>query len=132
MDEPTAAVEICLRIPGKWANPRELFESLPSDCRFTPESLVLPDGQEVEFGAMDADNQFAGIFRTSCRQPACISAGSASASAGSICGSQTRCALRELSSANEGAQHAADAREFDSGRAARADSLRGSRALVRY
>jgi hypothetical protein len=31
---------------------------------------VLPDGQEVEFGAMDADNQFAGIFRTSCRQPA--------------------------------------------------------------
>jgi hypothetical protein len=70
MNEQTAAVEICLRIPGTWDSPRELFERLPSDCRFTPESLVLPDGQEVEFGAMDADDQFAGIFRTSCRQPA--------------------------------------------------------------
>ncbi len=70
MDEQAAAVEICLRIPGTWANPRELIERLPADCRFTPDSLVLPDGRRVEFGAMDADDQFAGIFRTSCRQPA--------------------------------------------------------------
>jgi hypothetical protein len=70
MDEQTAAVEICLRIPGTWDSPRELIEQLPRECRFTPESLVLPDGSEVEFGLMDADGQFAGIFRTSCRQKA--------------------------------------------------------------
>jgi hypothetical protein len=70
MSNPDAAIEVNLRIPGTWANPRELIERLPSDCRFTPEALVLPDGEQVEFGAMEADDQFAGIFRTSCRQPA--------------------------------------------------------------
>lgn len=70
MNEQSAAVEICFRIPGKWSHPRELIERLPADCRFTPESLVLPDGKEVEFGAMQADGQFAEIFRTACRAPA--------------------------------------------------------------
>jgi len=70
MTDPAASIEICMRIPGKWSHPRELIERLPADCRFTPESLVLPDGTEVEFGAMEADDQFAQIFRTSCRQPA--------------------------------------------------------------
>jgi hypothetical protein len=65
-----AAVEIHLRIPGQWSNPGELIDRLPADCRFTPEALVLPDGKQVEFGAMRADNQFAEIFRASCRQPA--------------------------------------------------------------
>ncbi len=67
MNEPSEAVEIHLRIPGKWSSPRELIERLPAGCRFTPETLVLPDGKEVEFGAMESDDQFAEIFRTSCR-----------------------------------------------------------------
>jgi len=66
MNEP---VTVALRIPGRWANPREHIQRLPEDCRFTPEALILPDGTQVEFGAMDADDQFAQIFRTSCRQP---------------------------------------------------------------
>jgi hypothetical protein len=35
-----------------------------------PDTLVLPDGGRVEFGAMDADAEFPGIFRSCCRQPA--------------------------------------------------------------
>ncbi len=66
MNEP-AAVEICLRIPGQWSHPRELIERLPPECRFTPEALVLPDGKQAEFGAVEADEQFPGIFRSSCR-----------------------------------------------------------------
>src|ERR1041385_6920330 len=67
---PPSDVEVHLRIPGTWASPRELFERLPAKCRFKPDALVLPDGTEVEFGAMEADDQFAEIFRTSCRQSA--------------------------------------------------------------
>ena len=37
---------------------------------FHARGAVLPDGKQVEFGAMEADDQFAGIFRSSCRQPA--------------------------------------------------------------
>ncbi len=62
-------VMIALRIPGQWAHPRELIERLPEGCRLTPESLFLPDGAEIEFGAMPADDQFAAIFRSSCREP---------------------------------------------------------------
>jgi hypothetical protein len=36
----------------------------------TAEALILPDTTQVEFGAMAADDQFAQIFRSSCRQPA--------------------------------------------------------------
>jgi hypothetical protein len=36
----------------------------------TPETLILPDKAEIGFGAMKADDQFAQIFRSSCRQPA--------------------------------------------------------------
>jgi hypothetical protein len=70
MNDPSASVEIALRIPGKWSHPGELIERLPADCRLTPEALILPDGTEIEFGAARADGQFAGIFRSSCRQPA--------------------------------------------------------------
>lgn len=35
----------------------------------SPEALILPDGASVEFGAMPPDDQFAEIFRTSCRRP---------------------------------------------------------------
>src|SRR5437762_3237899 len=70
MNEPTAAVTIALRIPGKWSHPRELIERLPAGCRLTPETLILPDKAEIGFGAMKADDQFAQIFRSSCREPA--------------------------------------------------------------
>lgn len=62
-------VLVNLRIPGLWTHPRELFERLPEGCRLTPEELTLADGTRVDFGAVPADGQFAGIFRTSCRQP---------------------------------------------------------------
>jgi hypothetical protein len=66
---PAAPVTVALRIPGKWSHPRELIEALPAGIRLTPEALVLPDGTQVEFGAVQADAQFAKIFRSSCRQP---------------------------------------------------------------
>ncbi len=70
MNKPVPPVEIALRIPGQWSHPRELIERLPAGFRFTPGALVLPDAAQVEFGALEADAQFAGIFRSSCRQPA--------------------------------------------------------------
>jgi hypothetical protein len=70
MSEPAAPVEIILRIPGKWAHPGELIERLPDGCRLTPEELTLPGGERVEFGAVAPDDQFAGVFRSACRQPA--------------------------------------------------------------
>jgi hypothetical protein len=70
MNEPAAPVTVNLRIPGQWSHPRELLERLPEGCRLTAEALVLPDTTAVEIGALAADDQFAQIFRTSCRQPA--------------------------------------------------------------
>ncbi len=70
MSEPAAPITVAMRIPGKWAHPRELLERLPEGCRLTGEELILPDKTQVDFGAMDADKQFAQIFRSSCRQPA--------------------------------------------------------------
>src|SRR5438128_498744 len=70
MSEPAAPIEIALRIPGKWAHPGELMDELPEGCRLTPDTLELPDGTKVDFGAVAADDQFAEIFRMSLRQPA--------------------------------------------------------------
>lgn len=70
MNEPAAPIEIALRIPGKWSNPSELIQRLPSGCRLTAEGLILPDATHVEFGVLEADDQFEQIFRSSCRQPA--------------------------------------------------------------
>jgi hypothetical protein len=67
MDEP-AAVRIALRIPGTWSHPKELLERMPASYRLTGESLVLPDRTEIDFGAAPADDQFAEIFRSSCRR----------------------------------------------------------------
>src|SRR5688500_18975960 len=68
MNEPDPPITIDLRIPGQWSHPRELIERLPAGCRLTEEGLILPDATQVEFGAMGADDQFAQIFRSSCRQ----------------------------------------------------------------
>jgi hypothetical protein len=70
MNEPAAPVEIALRIPGKWSHPRELVQRLPAGCRLTAKGLILPDTTQVEFGAVPADDQFAQVFRSSCRRPA--------------------------------------------------------------
>jgi hypothetical protein len=69
MNDPTTPIIIDLRIPGKWSHPRELIERLPAGYELTPEALVLPDSAQVQFGAMAADDQFAQIFRSSCRNP---------------------------------------------------------------
>jgi len=70
MNEPSTSIETALRIPGKWSGPEEVVRRLPAGCRLTSEALILPDATQVEFGAVLADDQFARIFRTSCRQPA--------------------------------------------------------------
>jgi hypothetical protein len=70
MDAPAAPVEITLRIPGTWAHPAELLRQLPAGYRLTADALILPDGSQVDFNPRDADDQFAQIFRTSCRRPA--------------------------------------------------------------
>jgi hypothetical protein len=69
MNNTPASVTIALRIPGRWSHPKELLERLPAGYRLTPETLIMPDKTEVGFGAAPADDQFAQIFRTSCRQP---------------------------------------------------------------
>lgn len=68
MTDPASPITIDLRIPGQWSGPKDLIERLPADCRLTPESLLLPDETQVDFGAARADNQFASIFRSSCRE----------------------------------------------------------------
>jgi hypothetical protein len=70
MNEPAAPITIALRIPGKWSHPQELIQRLPAGFRLTPEALIMADATQVEFGAAAADDQFAQIFRSSCRQPA--------------------------------------------------------------
>jgi hypothetical protein len=70
MNEPAPPVTVALRIPGTWSHPRELLERLSQDCQLTPEMLTLPNGAQIEFGAVPADEQFPEIFRTSLRRPA--------------------------------------------------------------
>lgn len=70
MTSPNASVRTTLRIPGAWSHPRELLERIPAGFRLTPESLVLPDGAEIEFTPLPPDEQFAAIFKASCRSPA--------------------------------------------------------------
>lgn len=66
---PSAPIHVALRVPGTWTHPKELLDRLPAGCRMTPESLFLPDQTEIEFGAVGADDQFAEIFLSSCREP---------------------------------------------------------------
>ena len=70
MNEESTVVRTTLRIPGNWLHPRELIERMPSGFRLTPEALLLPDHTEIEFAPMPPDDQFAAIFKSSCRQPA--------------------------------------------------------------
>src|SRR5262245_11911590 len=70
MSKSNASVEIAFRIPGAWSHAGELLERMPEGFRLTPEALVMPDETSVEFVPMRPDDQFAQIFRSSCRQPA--------------------------------------------------------------
>jgi hypothetical protein len=65
----SSEVTVALRIPGTWSGPRELLAQLPRDCRLTPDRLTLPDGTAIDFSVVDADDQFAEVFRTACRSP---------------------------------------------------------------
>lgn len=69
MDDSNQQLEITLRIPGDWSHPGELLERLPDGFRLTPEALLLPDGTKIEFVPMAPDDQFFGIFKSSCRRP---------------------------------------------------------------
>jgi hypothetical protein len=69
MNKPADPILVDFRIPGTWSHPRELVQSLPAGCRVTGEHLLLEDGTQVEFSAVPADDQFADIFRASCRRP---------------------------------------------------------------
>jgi hypothetical protein len=69
MNESSKPVEVVLRIPGNWSHPKELVERMPAGYRLTPEALVMPDGTSIEFNPMPPDEQFACIFRSSCRRP---------------------------------------------------------------
>lgn len=68
MNEQSPPVEVALRIPARWSGPREMIERMPPGYRLTPEALIFPDQTAIDLGFMDADDQFAEIFRTSCRQ----------------------------------------------------------------
>jgi hypothetical protein len=63
-------VRITLRIPGDWSHPGKLMERLPDGFRITGNSLVMPDGSEVDITPLPADEQFPAIFESSCRRPA--------------------------------------------------------------
>jgi hypothetical protein len=70
MNAPAAPINIVLRIPGQWSQPQELIQRLPAGCRLTAGALIVPDAPPIEFSAVAADEQFAPIFRSSCRRPA--------------------------------------------------------------
>ncbi len=67
MGQETDAIEIDMRIPGQWNHPGELIEQLPDGVQLKGQQLIMPDGAEFYIDAMKADDQFAEIFRTSCR-----------------------------------------------------------------
>jgi hypothetical protein len=43
---------------------------MPAGFRLTPEALLLPNGDGIEFTPLEPDDQFAQIFESSCRRPA--------------------------------------------------------------
>jgi hypothetical protein len=67
--QASPSVIVDLRIPGRWSNPRDLIERLPDSCRMTPQVLILPDGTRIDLGFFPPDDQFPGIFRSTCRRP---------------------------------------------------------------
>jgi len=58
---------VTLRIPGVWANSRELSEAIPAGCALKPDLLILGDGTEFEVNFRQPDDQFVSVFANSCR-----------------------------------------------------------------
>ena len=56
MDKTDTAMKTTLRIPGNWSHPGELIERMPPDFRLMPETLILPDGVEIEFAPEALNN----------------------------------------------------------------------------
>lgn len=69
MNDATPSPSITLRMPGDWSHPGELLERLPPGFRLGPEQMALPDGTKIDFVPMPPDDEFAGIFQSSCRRP---------------------------------------------------------------
>ncbi|HXY35955.1 MAG TPA: hypothetical protein VEI07_17095 [Planctomycetaceae bacterium] len=69
MNRTTNSPLITLRIPGDWSHPRELVERLPAGFCLTPQALAVPNGAKIDFIPLAPDDQFASIFRSSCRRP---------------------------------------------------------------
>jgi hypothetical protein len=67
MKRTDAVMRATLRVSGNWSHPGELIERMPAGFRLTPEALILPDRTEIEFTPMPPDDQFAQIFKSSCR-----------------------------------------------------------------
>lgn len=64
-----ALPQVTLRIPGAWSDPKALVDGLPEGFRLTPEHLILPDGEKVEFAPLQPDTEFYDVFRTACGRP---------------------------------------------------------------
>lgn len=58
--------EVTMRIPGGWSGPEEFAERLPDGCNLTTDTLLLADGSSFELNALPADEEFAGVFASSC------------------------------------------------------------------
>jgi hypothetical protein len=69
MNQAIQSPSITLRIPGNWSHPGELLERLPPGFHLTPEHFTLPDGTKLDFVPVPPDDEFAGIFKSSCRRP---------------------------------------------------------------
>jgi hypothetical protein len=69
MNKTAPSIIVDLRIPGRWSHPKDLIERLPNSCRVTSQALILPDGAQIDLGLSPPDDQFPGIFRSSCRRP---------------------------------------------------------------
>jgi hypothetical protein len=67
MTQTASSIMVDLRIPGRWANPRELIGRLPNNCRATPQALILANGVRIDLGFLPPDDQFPRIFRSTCR-----------------------------------------------------------------
>lgn len=63
------SITVSLRIPGRWPHPKDLIERLNNTCRVTSQALILPNGTPLSLGFFPSDDQFPGIFRSSCRWP---------------------------------------------------------------
>lgn len=66
---PEKPVRIAIRIPGVWRGPADLIAAMPAGWRLGSDSLAGPDGSKFDFDARAADDQFPGIFLSSCRRP---------------------------------------------------------------